>query len=109
MAFVFTVDPFIAIAVNRRDHDFTQRQRELAALLLPHLESAYRQIAERERASRRLAALEQGLEERARAVILLSGHGRIEHCSHGASERWFATTDQCILADDRFTLVRLDD
>ena len=96
MAFVFSVDPFIAIAVNRRDHDFTQRQRELAALLRPHLESAYRQIAERERASRRLAALERGLEERAGAVILLSGHGRIEHCSHAAREllaHWFATTE----------------
>jgi DNA-binding CsgD family transcriptional regulator len=96
MAFVFSVDPFIAVAMNRGGRDFTLRQRELAALLQPHLGAAYRTIAERERARRRLAALEQGLEEHAGAVILLSGHGRIEHCSPAARDllvRWFATPD----------------
>ena len=94
MAFVFSLDPFIAVAMNRRDHDFTLRQRELATVLQPHLGSAYRAIAERERARRDLEALEQALEESAGAVILLSGHGRIEHCSAAAREllgRWFAT------------------
>jgi DNA-binding CsgD family transcriptional regulator len=96
MAFVFSVDPFIAVAMNRRDRDFTIRQRELAALLGPHLGSAYRAIAQRERARRRLEALEQGLEERAGAVILLSGSGRIDHCSPAARElltAWFAASD----------------
>jgi ATP/maltotriose-dependent transcriptional regulator MalT len=93
MAFVFTLDPFVAVAMNRRDRDFTRRQRELATLLRPHLRSAYRTIAERDRAARRLAALERGLEERGGGVILLSGHGRIEHRSPAARElldRWFA-------------------
>src|SRR3954451_19836155 len=64
MVFVFSVDPFIAVAMNRRDRDFTRRQRELVTLLRPHLRSAYRTIAERARAARRMAALERGLEER---------------------------------------------
>jgi DNA-binding CsgD family transcriptional regulator len=96
MAFVFSVEPFIAVAMNRRDHDFTLRQRELAGMLQPHLGSAYRAIAERERARQRLEALERGLELSAGAVILLSGHGRIEHCSPAARElltTWFATTE----------------
>ena len=93
MVFVFSVDPFIAVAMNRRDRDFTRRQRELVTLLRPHLGSAYRTIAERDRAARRLAALERGLEERGGGVILLSGHGRIEHRSPVARkllDRWFA-------------------
>src|SRR5437763_3438926 len=94
MAFVFSVEPFLAIAMTRSRGDFTPAQRDLSALVRPHLQSAYRSIGQLERAARRLEALEQGLEERAGAVILLAGDGRIEHTSARAQallNEWFAS------------------
>lgn len=93
MAFVFNVEPFLAIAMTRSRGDFTPAQRDLSSLVRPHLQSAYRSIAQLERAARRLEALEQGLEERAGGVVLLAGEQRIEHTSDRARTLladWFA-------------------
>jgi DNA-binding CsgD family transcriptional regulator len=93
MAFVFSVEPFLAIAMTRSRGDFTPAQRDLSSLVRPHLRSAYRSIAQLERAARRLEALEQGLEERAGGVVLLAGDERIEHTSPRARRLltdWFA-------------------
>jgi DNA-binding CsgD family transcriptional regulator len=93
MAFVFSVQPFLAIAMTRSRGDFTPAQRDLSSLVRPHLQSAYRSIAQLERAARRLEALEQGLEERAGGVVLLTGDERIEHASARAQAlltNWFA-------------------
>jgi DNA-binding CsgD family transcriptional regulator len=93
MAFVFNVEPFLAIAMTRSRGDFTPAQRDLSELVRPHLRSAYRSIAALERAARRLEALEQGLEDRAGGVILLAGEQRIEHTSARARTLladWFA-------------------
>ena len=94
MAFRFSMNPWIAIAVNRSRGDFTPAQRELAAILRPHLESAYGSIEVRERALRRFAALEAGVERAAGAIVLLTEEGEIEYASELASalmERWFAS------------------
>ena len=93
MAFVFNVEPFLAIAMTRSRGDFTPAQRDLSELVRPHLRSAYRSIAQLERAARRLEALEQGLEAQAGGVVLLAGENRIEHTSPRARALlgdWFA-------------------
>jgi hypothetical protein len=48
LAFAFSEDPWIGIAVNRRREDFSAADRELAGVLRAHLSTAYRSIAARE-------------------------------------------------------------
>jgi DNA-binding NarL/FixJ family response regulator len=94
LAFALSKDPWIGIAVNRRREDFSPADRELASLLRLHLSGAYRSIAAREAAARRLFALEQGMERAAGAVVVVGPEDTIEHASPAAWAilgRWFAS------------------
>jgi len=93
LCFMFSLEPFIGIAINRPRDDFSARDRDLAALLRPHLRSAYRSVAARQRSALQLAALAREAEPVAGGVVALSPRGEVEHATPAARRilrRWFA-------------------
>ncbi len=95
LCFVFSLDPWIGIAINRRRDDFGAADREIAELLRSHLSVAYRAVAARQRAATTVAALAEQLERRTGAgVLVLADEARIDHASPAADAllgRWFAS------------------
>jgi DNA-binding CsgD family transcriptional regulator len=78
----------VGIPLNRERHDFAQRDRELLALLRPHMVQLARRAQERTRAR----ALEHAALGAGRAVILLGNGGEPEPATGAAREllaRWF--------------------
>jgi DNA-binding CsgD family transcriptional regulator len=79
----------VGIPLNREHHDFAQRDRELLALLRPHMVQLARRAQERTRAR----ALESAALHAGRAVILLENGDEPVPATGAAREllaRWFA-------------------
>ena len=86
MAFTLPSQPsvLIGIALTDGERDFTERDRTLLNLARPQLVQAYRNAQIHTEARERLAALEHGLEETGKAVVLLGSDGRIGAATRGA-------------------------
>jgi DNA-binding CsgD family transcriptional regulator len=72
------------IAINRERRGFSERDRELLALLGPHLSRAYAHVLERQRSRALQALLERGLEQTGTAAIVLDPDGRLERVDERA-------------------------
>lgn len=99
------------VGFARVQSDFSERDRSLLELLRPQLAAAYRTVAERVDARRRLAALERGLEVQGRAVAIVDG-GRLEPLSGNARSllrRWFGAGAPPLPAPGRTVLVERED
>ena len=94
LAFGFSINSargLIGVAFNRNKRSFTTRDRIILNLLRPHLSFCYENLRARKTAQKRLEALERGLEEERRAVIVLNGEN-VEIASRTAQQllsRWF--------------------
>ncbi len=79
--------PLIAALVfNRRDSDFTERDRDILNLLRPHLTGAFADARKFERLSRRLRRNRAALESLPEGVIGLRGNCRIEMMTEKAQQ-----------------------
>ena len=99
------------IGFARTASDFTERDRSLLELLRLPLAAAYRAVAERVEAGRRLEALERGLEVQGRAVAIVRD-GRLEPLSGNAESllrRWFGDADPPLPAPGRTVEVERED
>lgn len=77
----------------RARRDFTEREQGLLDFLRPHIANARENLRARTTAQERIAALERGLEEQGRGVVVVRD-GRVTTASdHGARllGRWFGT------------------
>lgn len=73
----------IGLALNRGKRDFSERDRTVLNLVRPHLVQAYDAAREYAALSRRLAALERGMDDGGRGLVILAD-GRIEFLSDTA-------------------------
>lgn len=75
----------MAIAANREDRDFSERDRQVLALLQPHLRQAYENAALITDLSVQLGAAYETLDRIDRAVVVIDERGRVEHASPAAA------------------------
>lgn len=76
----------IGIAFNRQRRDFTERERDLLAVVRPHLAYAYKTIAARTRIRAVRSGLERALEANDRAMVLIGPDRRVSFATYRASE-----------------------
>lgn len=74
----------IGISLNRGERDFSQQERLLLDMLLPHLAQAHRNAEAATEMRRYLAESRYAVEELDRGVIVLSVSGRVQWCTDRA-------------------------
>jgi DNA-binding CsgD family transcriptional regulator len=86
MAFALPSAPelLIGLALNRGKRDFTERDFTVVNMVRPHLVRAYVAAREYEALGRRLAALERGMSDAGRGLVLLGPGGSVEFASESA-------------------------
>ena len=86
MAFALPSAPelLIGLALNREKRDFTERDFTVVNMVRPHLVRAYVAAREHEALGRRLAALERGMSDAGRGLVLLGSDGSVEFASESA-------------------------
>jgi hypothetical protein len=80
--------------LQRADHDFSELDRALLDVLTPHLRAAYARVRSRAGDERRLALLEQGLEERGEGLFAVGRDGHVAAAgprARTALHDWFGT------------------
>jgi DNA-binding CsgD family transcriptional regulator len=92
------------VALQRVRPDFSERDRALLDVLAPHLRAAYARVQASAEVQRRVALLEQGLEERGELPLLVTRTGRIAAAGPRARallREWFGVADRAAsLPDD---------
>jgi len=76
----------IGITLNRSRQDFSERDRLLLNLLVPHLLQAWHNAEAVTQLQQEFAQLRQGVEECERGVILLTGNGRVRMMTERARQ-----------------------
>jgi len=79
----------IGFALNRKRHDFSERDRNILQAIRPFVIQAFLDAAARARTRAAVAALEWVSDSTAQAVIVLSRNGRIEFATDRAA-RWLS-------------------
>ncbi len=76
----------VAINLGRSRRSFTERDRQVLALVRPHLGVAYRRAADRERTRALIEELDRGLEDRRSAILQLDAGGAVSFASSSLAE-----------------------
>ena len=88
MAFALPSPPslIVGLAFNRRQQDFSERDREVLNLLRPHLIQAYRNAEAVSQTRQDLAHVQQAMEAQGWGLIVLSPEGRIRQMTPRAQQ-----------------------
>jgi hypothetical protein len=87
-------DSIACAELQREDHDFSELDRVLLDVLAPHLRAAFARVRARAADERRLALLEQGLEQRAEGLFAVDRDGHVAAAgprARTALHDWFGT------------------